>query len=334
MFCVRGGFNITSYFFNFQYCMTLDEVANVFISKYRDDVDCGVLDNTLSVLIRLPDFDITNGKLVHTISGLWLYMHIGIVDGLIVVRSLQATRSRQTATEYYHGYRHSHLNTYKVTDYPNWTGFCTGTGEFAMWQTKASVGATLEELDLYLMALHGFLIYEDLEGGPYIRIEHLFPTREPYQKAVLITPSDCPDVVSNLQFNQDLELIDNKHNHDLLLSLCFDYDLPICYKVHGEYVELNTHVDYTEIEPVELFMFKGERIYSEVVSDKYDFPITSLDRYINPYTFKAISNQLKNEITIKLTQQKSLNERQQREAYFDYIRTLPESDQIHVLAHL
>lgn len=290
-----------------------------------------------AVLIKLEPFIIRNDKeQEHKITGLWLHFYMGVDDAdKVRIYGLVSRRSIQTIIEYHHNYLHSHLPTRKLTR--GWQQFCLGDGEFAMrYQIAQSIGFEIDSLETFFMLLRYYLSYEDL-SNPHIRLEKVLPLtsipvlhiRSEYTSTLLGN-----EQLPKLEFNSDYELLDNRNNHDILISVFPQHKV---LKINGQYAVINTNYssgsnDYT---PGELFKFKGKPVIGQITTDIENVTFTEFTEYfIHPHLFNFLSNDFKHRITTRLIKQQNRQRIEAREAYYSSVRELPESEQLLVFKNI
>ena len=126
--------------------------------------------------IKFPNIEITNGNnLKHTISD--LYVRWAFKEGFVISRRLAGVRGLVDYVEYKCGYSHSHLPSVSYTNnVPEFNTFCLGSGDFATANSEWAMPDhefTQEGFELLLYQLDGYVKWESLQGGPYMRIENI-----------------------------------------------------------------------------------------------------------------------------------------------------------------
>jgi len=290
------------------------------------------------VLVKLEPFLIHNSKgKSHRISDMWVRFALYVEENLVYVRELAGTRSGQTRMEFNNYYNHSHLRKGRLGS--TWQPFCRGQGEFASkYRIGSTVGIAIEELETYMMLFRYFLTYED-PTNPYAKIEELVAVSDP--PPLIVSRYDLNMHLKHeisgydLLFNTDYKLIDDPHNHKLLMmSAMLRLERYRVLKINGKYgIPGSNYADSIQHVPEELFTFKGEPVMSRILDDGVILDMSS-EYYVNPYQFNQLSNEYSTIIKSKLLQKQNSQRVAAREAYYSAVREFPESEQILVFKNI
>lgn len=252
------------------------------------------------IVIHYPEVIITNGKLQHKLTD--LYVNLFITDLLstsgMYVADIAGTRASQTVEEIQRGYRHSHLSIIGGREF---TDFCLGSGplHYTLYKTFNSK----EECVYFLLLLDNYLKWESKSGVPYVFMDSIRST-EPRKVAT----TSAKSVIDNIKFNDinfkitasNIEVI----NDTKLEQRLFEYlnsieaNTYLCYKTtEGRYItndkqryeQDSIYLDNTFMP----FTFKGKKI---------KFKITNTENIIN-YEYNAPNPNLTKEVCKQLSKQ-------------------------------
>ena len=283
------------------------------------------------ILIHFPCFQISNSEgYSHTIKDLFvkLYTTIDQSTGKISFEnSISGFRTTLTDAELHTGYLHSHLKSadrnyfesFNTKDVPNrW--FCLGSGETL---DLLDVMAGADEFDknlfeLFLYTLDGFVKWESLEGGPYIKLRSIHLNSEndvsKYQirthivesaKDILRYDTDLQrklkytfsngnvSVIPDMDFEEVLKIFFLGKN---LMSMFCIYESRDYWKVPEKY--LNTQ-EYTENEGI---LFRGYKKSLKLIDTVYQKNRELLDTsnlIIHPRIVQTLIDYLNERVTFK-----------------------------------
>lgn len=139
----------------------------------------------LYVVIHYPDLHITNSEGdEYDTKNLYVNFQVknsGMEDdnGNIVygMYDIKGTTSSRTYEEYFVGYRHSHLGTFKPSHFDDVMvngEFCLGSDtEIKYQQENLYTEYSPEMFELFLMTLDSVVKWESIEGTPYIRVKNI-----------------------------------------------------------------------------------------------------------------------------------------------------------------
>lgn len=283
------------------------------------------------ILIHFPCFQISNSEgYSHTIKDLFvkLYTIIDQSTGKISFEnSISGFRTTLTDAELHTGYLHSHLrsadrNYFESfnTEYISNRWFCLGSGETL---DLLDVMAGADEFDknlfeLFLYTLDGFVKWESLEGGPYIKLRSIQLNSEndryKYQirthivesaKDILRYDTDLQrklkytfsngnvSVIPDMDFEEVLKIYFLDKN---LMSVFCIYKSRDYWKVPEKY--LNT-LDYTENEGI---LFRGYKKSLKLIDTVYQKNRELLDTsnlIIHPRIVQTLIDYLNERVTFK-----------------------------------
>lgn len=283
--------------------------------------------------VRLDDFilkdDFDNE---HLIKGMYLQFDYSEDEDKHYLNMLKGRRVIQSDIEYHMGFIHPHLPTGKI-DKKGWSPFCMGSSNFSIHYNNCIYGVSEEEMYAFLMHLKYFLSYED-DSNPYIKLRDVLPLQKvsdlhyflPGGIEILLES----DKVKKFQFNTDLHLINNKHNHSLLLSVY--PDVAPCVYVNGDIYKLVSNIETDHI-PVNVFTFKGKEIYTSVYQQKVVVELNEDNKRFNPVLFKIIDDEIHHRIKHKISQEVFKTIGTAEEVQIDNYRQLPESVKVSLFSY-
>lgn len=287
------------------------------------------------IVLRLEPFQINN-KLgdTHPIYGMWLSFHMNLLQDKLHVYDLKATRSMQTSREYNNHYYHSHIAGNRLSE-NDWVGFCIGHGDFAVQYTKMSAGGDIGDFIMFVMLLKNFVTFEDIDGVPFKYIRDLISIGSP----IRIEPNSGSLLslmqhrnVKRLHFDESHNLVNNEHNHKLILDTGVFEGYMQAYKIRGRYVSYR-RIDNDEISliPFELFRFKGEPVMATILPNpELEVIPPGLTQYLNPFLFEKISHHLKHKLNERTAKTGYEHLLATREAYSEAIRAANEQDRLYL----
>jgi len=140
---------------------------------------------TYDITIRFPEFEITNGRISHTIKDLYVKFTVD-VEGKLKHR-ISGKRGTISYREALSGYRHSHLpsstkmkllvtgkSTGRTCVDSGYEPFCTGNTDFSrMMNTWRREKFSPISFELFLYQLDAYVKWESLGGGPHIRMSSI-----------------------------------------------------------------------------------------------------------------------------------------------------------------
>lgn len=142
----------------------------------------------LYVKIIFPDITITNTRNEsHNIKNLVVTFKLKKSDSYLAATmcpsELEGTRAFMTFKEWFVGYNHSHLPSYKPGGFDKvllTSAFCTGSDtEIVNTMTELNIdGYTEEQFELFLYCLNTVTEYESIEGVPFISMNKVGPINE------------------------------------------------------------------------------------------------------------------------------------------------------------
>ncbi|MEI6186921.1 MAG: hypothetical protein WCP46_00265 [Alphaproteobacteria bacterium] len=149
---------------------SIQDIANeVFGAERVGCVKTGSL--SFDIIIHFPEFTITNSREdSHVIKDLYVKfcIHPRTVEDVHKVSiNFYGTRTTLHLKEYASNYGHSHLPSGCLCEY---RGFCLGSSEFGLIINSLLIEPTPEGWYLLFFSLENYLIWESLEGGPYIKM--------------------------------------------------------------------------------------------------------------------------------------------------------------------
>lgn len=223
------------------------------------------------------------------------------------IDSMVGARNIVSYNEYNNHYLHSHLPEQEISKYNlQYKQFCTGSGEINFMKTKINQGFQEGIFKTILFHLEGYLTWESLEGGPYMKIEDLFlkskendltffPEKVLINKAIhLITLAKIHGAKLNWIIKDNSYRI---KDDDLLEQYCLwtnDKELhqsnEIYYKDNGgNYYPIDASVESVIIQEDAYLAFQGKKhkIKVEGLLDTSDRPF-----YIHPKIKKYVKQQL------------------------------------------
>ena len=283
------------------------------------------------ILIHFPCFQISNSEgYSHTIKDLFvkLYTIIDQSTGKISFEnSISGFRTTLTDAELHTGYLHSHLSSvdrsyfesFNTKDVPNrW--FCLGSGETLDLLNIMNGADEFDKnlFELFLYTLDGFVKWESLEGGPYIKLRSIQLNSEndryKYQirthivesaKDILRYDTDLQrklkytfsngnvSVIPDMDFEEVLKIYFLDKN---LMSVFCIYESRDYWKVPEKY--LNT-LDYTENEGI---LFRGYKKSLKLIDTVYQKNRELLDTsnlIIHPRIVQTLIDYLNERVTFK-----------------------------------
>lgn len=96
----------------------------------------------------------------------------------ITIPQLEGITTTFTLPQYSSGYMHSHLpgcgNLVNSSGRLPFKNFCLGSGGINDVMNNLGITWDVEQYRLFLLSIQTFLEYESLEGGPHIRMSHVF----------------------------------------------------------------------------------------------------------------------------------------------------------------
>lgn len=167
-----------------------EEKAKVFIDKIKefaeffhpdcwsfDELDSGndyivSSDYKYRLTIHFPEFTITNSrKNSHFIKDMYIAIHFN--HEFVIYPSLIGRRGTLTLEEWQSTYGHSHMNTGNN----GWSNMCLGDSgtpiAHALQETSLLRKFDENGIKKVLALLHGYIIWESLEGTPYIQMTNV-----------------------------------------------------------------------------------------------------------------------------------------------------------------
>lgn len=302
------------------------DITQVFKDFYgAENVDA----SSQTIYVRLPDFVLQYEDRKHTIRG--MYLQFVFYHESSRLHTLKAFRAKQTVQEYRVGFLHSHLRVGSVGFYPR--DFCTGGGEFDkhLNQFKGTKGAEYDEeqLQFFLTHLNYFITQED-RHNPYITMERVLPLFEPLVETYDYL-SLVQGVVKDLQFDNNLKILDNEHNNQVLLD---KFPVNVIVIEGKEWMLRNYDNSLLETyEPEYVFDFNGEPVFTSLVADEnLEIDINSYQRKLPNYVFENFTRVIRPILKNKILHEDCRNSEAQ--AGFNYISRMLESDKVSMLSHL
>ncbi len=242
------------------------------------------------------------------------------------VQEIDGTRDIVSYNEYSHNYVHSHLKSHsykgKAIDF---TKFCLGDGEIGMMFVKLSQEFNDGFYKTLLFHLDGYLRWESLEGGPYVRIENLFlinkndgiphiPLNKVGEETKLILISKRTNQI-NLDWkikDGKLIVIDNEKLEDFCLRYGQRKDSYSRLTINDRFIDIIYFKDnngkYHALNSL------AEQI---VIPDESYIPFQRVKRYLRVTDTLSTEN---NKIYIHSQIKKNVRERLEYEANRNYIR--------------
>ena len=198
--------------------------------------------------IHFPEVRISNGRIHHDIKDLFVSTFF---DGRMNHCSgWYGTRSTISYGEMRSSYRHSHLST---SSGPAYSGFCLGSGtETSMMVAGLQTdGWNLPLLRQSLILMYGYVAWESLEGGPYIKIQDI----NSGDQTVVVNPTDVDKNNAYSKFIDSMEVLpvqfistdnigsfvinEKDEEFETLVSLCTD--VKVIKTVDGNYINRVTN---------------------------------------------------------------------------------------------
>lgn len=297
----------------------------------QDNVDA----NDTEYVVKLDDFYVHNKRGdKHLIKGMYLRFEYYTLEDMHYLKRLQGLRAIQSNIEWYTSFTHPHLPTRRINAI-EFENFCKGDGAFGMQYAQVNSGVTEDEMYAFLMHLRYFLTYQD-DSNPYTRIENVFPVTTPpeysYFPQLRDTLYSYPQI-QKLIFDKDYQLVDNKHNHDLLLEI-YEGSAPTCHYINGEYIAFNYSTSKVELDPFVVLWFKGEPVQGQIYQQETSVKPEEGSLRINPSIFKIISNELSKKLREQISEESIKTSQQETTLFINSIRQMSESDQVFMLKNL
>lgn len=146
---------------------------NVCLYYFIDPESCfytNIISN--AVVIHYPELWIEDceGLKVRT-KGNYVIINFNYTDGSII-SELRLVRTKIEYNQLICGYKHSHVAS--TSNFENTAKFCLGAG--TMPDAFNLIFSEFNEINIYnlLLTINAFLVWEDLDGGPYILIRDVF----------------------------------------------------------------------------------------------------------------------------------------------------------------
>lgn len=138
--------------------------------KYMINIENGYL----TLYIHYPEVIISNGTLKHLIKDIFVKLSFqkeGYID-------MSGNRFTNTYVENEKNYDHSHLSTmrwdFNAKGEKTFRNFCLGVSNLAF--SVKIIKHTKEDWRMFFFQLEEYLGWESLDGGPYNKIEYLYPS--------------------------------------------------------------------------------------------------------------------------------------------------------------
>jgi len=157
-----------------QFAKILNIAANTVIDKDNFEISIDNSSESITMIIRFPDYEITNGIFNHRIRDLFVKLDFFREINLICLNSIKILRTTYTEKEIVGDYMFSHCS-----DSPEFTwvsGLCLGHTNFSKivqnFKSYHSSGE-ISTLTSFLLQLVEYFKWESLDGVPYKKIEGL-----------------------------------------------------------------------------------------------------------------------------------------------------------------
>lgn len=143
-----------------------------------------ILVKNVSIVIRFPEFDITNSKgETHKIKELFTCTKVDLLNENHTYRtnpnfhSLYGQRTKYQPAEIETGYQHSHLSSSNLRSAKDFIGtleynrFCMGDGDVPILAALLNGGYDEANFTIMAMNINDYVKWESIEGGPHIKME-------------------------------------------------------------------------------------------------------------------------------------------------------------------
>lgn len=263
----------------------------------------------LNITLYYPEIEITDGKLKHTITDLYVTIQFILYKNGGYYVYLIGTRSSYTLSELKNNYCHSHLPRIDITS--NGTGFCLGRGPLNLYIKYTNDIRTEEEWLYILTLINQYVRWESIAGRPYNRISDLGTFGE------LTTVPDyaIQQIFKDYKFrnikykitDSSIEVIPSESLEAEITNLLKDtkYNTYLCYKNNdGEYLsqeqaDINSPKlkrIINQYKDMPLFTFKGEllklKILNERTDEQHNFTINAPNPRLTEGICKYLSENL------------------------------------------
>ena len=257
-----------------------------------------------NIIIHFPEIVITDGKLKHTITNVYVKLTFIIeknYDGSYV--GIEGTRSSYTLSEIKNNYCHSHLP--RIYTGNTFSSFCLGSGPIRNY--LKGINRTEEEWLFFFNLLNQYLRWESIAGRPYKHISGLGTYGEPplvgeYVVDQILQRYKIKNIRHKITDNS-IEVIPSEDMEEELAKLLSEtiYKEYLCYKnTDGEYLvrtqtQLAPH--YKNYNNAELFTFKGELLKLKILNERTDEQDNFTTNAPVPDLTKKLCTKLSNKLT-------------------------------------
>lgn len=244
--------------------------------------------------IHFPIIDLSNGRLKHILRDLYVTMFFN--EEMKHCSSWYGARGTISHGEMRSNYRHSHLRTSSGPEYSN---FCLGSGTDTQLMVSGlqADGWNPKLLTKSLILMYGYVAWESIDGGPYIKIQDI----NSGDQTIIVNPTEMDKKAAYDKFIDTMDVFpvqfinsgninsfainEKDEEFETLVSLCTD--MKVIKTVDGNYINKITN---------SVAMKRQIEDFNRRLLSTNDYNNSSRIKYKNTYiTTKCVENIEENE---------------------------------------